>query len=126
MKKVFAFLTLVIALVMVSCSSSSGPEAVVKEYYKARQAHEWGKMADLCKSSIGLNEEEKQALIGLAVAFGGSKETIDSFTVGEVTMVDDTHAEVAVEIVLDKKGEKDTDKKTIDVEKIDGKWYIED
>ena len=126
MKKIFAFLTLAIALVMASCSSSNGPEAVVKEYYKARQAHEWGKMADLCKSSIGLNEEEKQAIIGLVVAFGGSEETIDSFTVGEVTMVDDANAEVAVEIVFDEDGEKVTKNKKIDVEKIDGKWYIED
>lgn len=126
MKKVFAFLTLAIALVMASCSSSNGPEAVVKEYYKARQAHEWGKMADLCKSSIGLNEEEKQAIIGLVVAFGGSEETIDSFTVGEVTMVDDANAEVAVEIVFDEDGEKVTKNKKIEVEKIDGKWYIED
>lgn len=126
MKKIFAFLTLAIALVMASCSSSNGPEAVVKEYYKARQAHEWGKMADLCKSSIGLNEEEKQAIIGLVVAFGGSEETIDSFTVGEVTMVDDANAEVAVEIVFDEDGEKVTKNKKIEVEKIEGKWYIED
>ena len=124
MKKVVAFLTLVIALVMASCSSSNGPEAVVKEYYKARQAHEWGKMADLCKSSIGLNEEEKQAIIGLVVAFGGSEETIDSFTVGEVTMVDDANAEVAVEIVFDEDGEKVTKNKKIEVEKIEGTWYV--
>ena len=124
MKKIFAFLTLAIALVMASCSSSNGPEAVVKEYYKARQAHEWGKMADLCKSSIGLNEEEKQAIIGLVVAFGGSEETIDSFTVGEVTMVDDANAEVAVEIVFDEDGEKVTKNKKIEVEKIEGTWYV--
>lgn len=47
-----------------------------------------------------MNEEEKQAMLGLAVAFGVTEEKIDSFTVGEVTMVDDTHAEVAVEIVF--------------------------
>ena len=124
MKKIFAFLTLAIALVMASCSSSNGPEAVVKDCLKARQAHEWGKVVELSKDGIGLNEEEKQAIIGLVVAFGGSEETIDSFTVGEVTMVDDANAEVAVEIVFDEDGEKVTKNKKIEVEKIEGTWYV--
>ena len=124
MKKIFAFLTLAIALVMASCSSSNGPEAVVKDCLKARQAHEWGKVVDLSKDGIGMNDEEKQGIIGMIAAFGASKEKIESFTIGEVTMVDDANAEVAVEIVFDEDGEKVTKNKKIEVEKIEGTWYV--
>lgn len=71
-----------------------------------------------------MNDEEKQGIIGMIAAFGASKEKIESFTIGEVTMVDDANAEVAVEIVFDEDGEKVTKNKKIEVEKIEGTWYV--
>lgn len=131
MKKFITFLSGLCAFVcMVACSSSSSPSGVVEQYAKYVKSGDYEKIIDLIyfDESDPKKAEESRAMVTGVLSEKLSKaieknDGVASYEIGTETIAEDGNSGNVELTFTYGNGENDTQK--VDVENVDGKWYLE-
>jgi PBP1b-binding outer membrane lipoprotein LpoB len=124
------FAPLIVALVLVGCSSSDEPQAVAEAFTKAAYSNDIDTLMDLVQlpSELKDGQEEMmrgklQMMLAPAAAMVEQKGGLDSIKTGETRYnADETTASVPVTVSFKDSDEESTE--TVNLIKVDGDWKV--